>query len=44
MKESLIKKVSRCTYCNSTQVTIGHHHDLGVVMCLCTICGNRWGQ
>jgi hypothetical protein len=44
MRDKVIRKVKRCTYCNSTDIDIGHHHDLGVVMCLCRICGNRWGQ
>ena len=44
MRESVMRKASRCTYCNSIEVDVSNHHELGTILCLCRVCGNRWGQ
>jgi hypothetical protein len=44
MNERIMRRVSRCTYCNSKDVTVDHHHELGIMVCLCMVCGNKWGQ
>jgi hypothetical protein len=44
MNEKILARIQRCTFCNSKEINIHPPDDLGVMLCLCRACGNRWTQ
>ena len=44
MNDKIMRRLQRCTYCNSRDIHIHAPDELGIIMCLCRVCGNRWGQ
>ncbi len=44
MRERFMRRLQRCTYCNSRDIDVHLPDDLGIVRCICNSCGNKWGQ